>query len=58
MDEDFDPTAEMMVDDYDDERTLDEEEAMSEEDESESVGNELDQLQKVRFYKNIECQFS
>ena len=43
-DRDFDPSAEMMVHDYDDEHTLDEEEALSG---GESVGNELDSLQKA-----------
>jgi hypothetical protein len=44
-DADFDPTADMLVhDDYDDERTLDEEEAASNE---ESVADELNDLQKV-----------
>ena len=37
----------MLVHDYDDERTLDEEEAMSNE---EIVANELDDLQKVRIF--------
>jgi hypothetical protein len=44
-DADFEPTADMLVHDYDDERTLDEEEAMSND---ESVANELDDLQKER----------
>jgi len=43
-DVDFDLTADMLVHDYDDERTMDEEEAMSN---AESVANELDDLQKV-----------
>ncbi|GAB6029034.1 hypothetical protein CHUAL_004822 [Chamberlinius hualienensis] len=42
-DGDFDPTAEMLVNDFDDERTLEEEEAMES---SEDVQNELDDLQK------------
>ena len=42
-DRDFDPSADMMVHDFDDERTLDEEEAMS----GESCSNELDDLEKV-----------
>ena len=44
-DRDFDPSADMLIHDYDDEQTLDEEEAMSND---ESIGNELDDLQKVR----------
>ena len=43
-DNDFDPLADKLVDDYDDERTLEEEEELSNED---SVGRELDDLQKV-----------
>ena len=43
-DRDFDPSADMMVHDFDDEHTLDEEEGLSG---GESVGNELDSLQKV-----------
>ncbi|KAH9523377.1 Mesoderm induction early response protein 1 [Bulinus truncatus] len=42
-DKDFDPSADMMVHDYDDERTLDEEEAMTS---GESCAGELDDLQK------------
>ncbi|XP_015926300.1 mesoderm induction early response protein 1 isoform X3 [Parasteatoda tepidariorum] len=42
-DQDFDPTAEMLVNDFDDEHTLDEEEAMES---AESVTNELDDLQR------------
>lgn len=42
-DNDFDPTADMMVNDFDDEHTLDEEEAL---DESENF-DEIDDLQKV-----------
>lgn len=42
-DRDFDPSAEMLINDYDDERTLDEEENMS----GESFTNELDELEKV-----------
>jgi hypothetical protein len=41
---DFDPTADDLVNDYDDERTMDEEEAMSND---ESVTEELNDLQKV-----------
>ena len=43
-DREFDPTADMLVHEFDDEQTLDEEEAMS----NESAGNELDDLEKVR----------
>ncbi|KAL1418162.1 hypothetical protein MTO96_026175 [Rhipicephalus appendiculatus] len=42
-DQDFDPSAEMLVDDYDDEKTLDEEEAL----ESDASDDELNTLQKV-----------
>ncbi|KAI0210433.1 Mesoderm induction early response protein 3 [Lamellibrachia satsuma] len=42
-DRDFDPSADMLVDDIDDERTMEEEEALSNED---SVGKEVDDLQK------------
>jgi len=42
---DFDPTADMLVHEYDDERTMDEEEAMSNE---EDVTDELNDLQKVQ----------
>ena len=42
-DRDFDPTADMLVHDYDDEQTLEEEENMS----GDSCSNELDDLQKV-----------
>ena len=42
-DKDFDPTADMLVHDYDDEQTLEEEENMS----GDSCSNELDDLQKV-----------
>lgn len=42
-DQDFDPSVEMMVDDFDDERTLEEEEAIAEEDSKE----EIDELTKV-----------
>lgn len=41
-DQDFDPSAEMLVDDYDDEKTLDEEEAL----ESDASDDELNTLQK------------
>ena len=43
-DRDFDPTADMLVHDFDDEHTMEEEEALSN---SESVGSELDNLEKV-----------
>lgn len=42
-DRDFDPSAEMLIHDYDDERTIDEEEACSNED----AADELDDLKKV-----------
>ncbi|XP_013781621.1 mesoderm induction early response protein 1-like [Limulus polyphemus] len=42
-DQDFDPTAEMLVDDFDDEKTMDEQELLEEE---EGVAGELDDLQK------------
>lgn len=42
-DQDFDPSAEMLVDDYDDEKTLDEEEALESDDASD---DELNTLQK------------
>ena len=45
-DKDFDPSADMMVHEYDDERTLDEEEAMTS---GESCTGELDDLQKAGF---------
>ena len=44
-DRDFDPSAEMLVHDYDDEHTMDEEEALSN---SDTGSTELDALQKVR----------
>lgn len=43
-DRDFEPTADMLVHDYDDEHTLEEEENMSNSDAS----NELEGLQKVK----------
>lgn len=43
-DQDFDPTAEMLVNDFDDEHTLDEEEAI---DGDTNASNEVDDLQKV-----------
>jgi len=45
VDHDFDPTADMLIHDYDDEQTMDEEEAMSLDDSM--GGSELDDLQKV-----------
>ncbi len=51
-DRDFDPTAEMMVHEFDDEQTLDEEEAMS----NESTGNELDDLEKVSAVESSDLQ--
>ena len=43
-DQDFDPTAEMLVNDFDDEHTLDEEEAIIDETNEEE---EIDDLQKA-----------
>lgn len=43
-DHDFDPTAEMLVHDYDDERTLEEEEMM---DEGKNFSSEIEDLEKV-----------
>lgn len=43
-DQDFDPTADMLVHDFDDERTMEEEENMSG---GESVAAELNDLEKV-----------
>ena len=43
-DQDFDPTAEMLVNDFDDEHTLDEEEAITDETNEEE---EIDDLQKA-----------
>lgn len=45
-DQDFDPSAEMMVNDFDDEHTLDEEEAELNEEENQE---EIDALTKVQF---------
>ena len=42
-DRDFDPSAEMLIHDYDDEQTMEEEEAMS----GDSCSGELDDLAKV-----------
>lgn len=44
-DHDFDPSAEMLVHDYDDERTLEEEEMMEE---SKNFSSEIEDLEKVR----------
>lgn len=44
-DHDFDPTAEMLVHDYDDERTLEEEEMM---DEGKNFSSEIEDLEKVK----------
>lgn len=43
-DHDFDPTAEMLVHDYDDERTLEEEEMMEE---GQNFSSEIEDLEKV-----------
>lgn len=43
-DHDFDPTAEMLVHDYDDERTLEEEEMMEE---GKNFSSEIEDLEKV-----------
>lgn len=44
-DHDFDPTAEMLVHDYDDERTLEEEEMMEE---GKNFSSEIEDLEKVK----------
>jgi hypothetical protein len=44
-DHDFDPTAEMLVHDYDDERTLEEEELM---DDGKNFSSEIEDLEKVK----------
>lgn len=44
-DHDFDPSAEMLVHDYDDELTLEEEEMMEE---SKNFSSEIEDLEKVR----------
>jgi len=49
-DQDFDPSAEMLVDEFDDEHTLDEEEAL---DGPEENDEEIDDLQKVLINRNI-----
>jgi len=56
-DHDFDPSAEMLVHDYDDERTLEEEEMMEE---SKNFGSEIEDLEKVRVtFSNVHvcCTF-
>lgn len=56
-DHDFDPSAEMLVHDYDDERTLEEEEMMEE---SKNFGSEIEDLEKVRLtFSNVHvcCTF-
>lgn len=50
-DGEFEPTAEMLVDDYDDERTLDEEEDMEEGTDREE---EIDNLEKVSGIDNLQ----
>nr|XP_027218254.1 mesoderm induction early response protein 3-like isoform X2 [Penaeus vannamei] len=50
-DGEFEPTAEMLVDDFDDERTLDEEEDMEEGSDREE---EIDTLQKVGGVANLQ----
>lgn len=52
-DQDFDPSADMMVNDFDDEHTLDEEEALGDEDLNNS--NEISELTKVSFH--LTCYF-
>ena len=49
-DKEFEPSAEMMVHEFDDERTLDEEE---EDCSGESCDNELDELQKVQILVSL-----
>lgn len=49
-DHDFDPTAEMLVHDYDDERTLEEEEMM---DEGKNFSSEIEDLEKVKDFTFI-----
>ena len=53
-DRDFDPSADMLVHDYDDEQTLDEEERMSN---SDAGSNELDALQKVCIFCSLNSFF-
>lgn len=59
-DHDFDPSAEMLVHDYDDERTLEEEEMMEE---SKNFSSEIEDLEKVRQSHSLvsvrmRCNFS
>lgn len=54
-DKEFDPSAEMMVNDFDDERTLDEEEALEG---SEDPKTELSNLQKVWYIITAEINNS
>lgn len=49
-DHDFDPSAEMLVHDYDDERTLEEEEMMEE---SKNFSSEIEDLEKVRVTRSL-----
>lgn len=49
-DHDFDPTAEMLVHDYDDERTLEEEEMM---DEGKNFNSEIEDLEKVKVFTSV-----
>lgn len=49
-DHDFDPSAEMLVHDYDDERTLEEEEMMEE---SKNFRTEIEDLEKVRVTRSL-----
>ncbi|XP_029798125.1 mesoderm induction early response protein 3 isoform X3 [Suricata suricatta] len=49
-DHDFDPTAEMLVHDYDDERTLEEEEMM---DEGKNFSSEIEDLEKEEIAKDL-----
>lgn len=50
-DQDFDPSAEMMVNDFDDEHTLDEEEALDEAEDELATKNEIDDLTKVSSHR-------
>lgn len=52
-DRDFDPTADMLVHDYDDEQTLEEEENLS----GDSCCNELEDLEKVLSFTVYLLQF-
>lgn len=53
-DHDFDPSAEMLVHDYDDERTLEEEEMMEE---SKNFSSEIEDLEKVRVTCSHKCPY-